>query len=63
MSTNVTKAGLLQGEAERLDEKLPVMGALIAAVAVAHRLVVVTRNVRDIERCGGRVCNPWVEGS
>jgi hypothetical protein len=52
--------GKLQGVAEQAGEKLPVMDALIAATAVAHGLVVVTRNVRDMERCGVRVCNPWV---
>lgn len=51
--------GRIQGEAERAGEKLPVMDALIAASAAAHGLVVVTRNVRDVERCGVRVCNPW----
>ncbi|MBI5656344.1 MAG: type II toxin-antitoxin system VapC family toxin [Geobacter sp.] len=51
--------GKLQGEAEQKGEKLPVMDSLIAATAVAHGLVVVTRNVKDLERCGARVCNPW----
>jgi predicted nucleic acid-binding protein len=51
--------GRLQGEAEQVGEKLPVMDSLIAATAAAHGLVVVTRNVRDIEKCGVRVCNPW----
>ena len=49
--------GKLQGEAEQAGE--PVMDSLIAATATAHGLVVVTRNVRDIERCKVRVCNPW----
>jgi predicted nucleic acid-binding protein len=51
--------GKLQGEAERSGEKLPVMDSLIAATAVAHGLIVVTRNAKDMERCGGGVCNPW----
>jgi len=51
--------GRLQGEAEQAGEKLPVMDSLIAATAAAHGLVVVTRNVRDMERCGATVCNPW----
>ena len=51
--------GKLQGESERAGEKLPVMDSLIAAIAAAHGLIVVTRNIRDIERCGVRVCNPW----
>ncbi|MSN25366.1 MAG: PIN domain-containing protein [Geobacter sp.] len=51
--------GRIQGEAEREGIKLPVMDSLISATAAAHGLIVVTRNVRDIERCGVRVCNPW----
>jgi toxin FitB len=51
--------GRLQGEAEQAGEKLPVMDSLIAATAAAHGLIVVTRNVRDIERCRVRVFNPW----
>jgi predicted nucleic acid-binding protein len=52
--------GKLQGESEQKGERLPVMDSLIAATATAHGLVVVTRNVKDIERCRVRVCNPWV---
>jgi predicted nucleic acid-binding protein len=52
--------GKLQGEAELKGEKLPVMDSLIAATAIAHGLAVVTRNVKDIERCRARVFNPWV---
>ena len=51
--------GRIQGEAEQEGLKLPVMDSLIAATATAHGLIVVTRNVRDMERCGVRVCNPW----
>jgi len=51
--------GKLQGNAELKGEKLPVMNSLIAATAIAHGLVVVTRNVKDIERCSARVFNPW----
>ncbi len=51
--------GRLQGAAEQAGDKLPVMDSLIAATAEAHGLMVVTRNVRDMERCGVSVCNPW----
>ena len=51
--------GRLQGEVEQKGVTLPVMDSLIAATAKAHGLVVVTRNVKDIERCQVRVCNPW----
>jgi predicted nucleic acid-binding protein len=36
-----------------------VMDALIAAVASVHRLIVVTRNVRDFRRLGCLTLNPW----
>ncbi|ABQ24923.1 type II toxin-antitoxin system VapC family toxin [Geotalea uraniireducens] len=51
--------GTLQGDAERKGEKLPVMDSLIAATATAHGLIVVTRNVKDIERCRAKVYSPW----
>lgn len=51
--------GRLQGEAEQRGERLPVMDSLIAATALAHGLVVVTRNTKDIERCQVKVCDPW----
>jgi predicted nucleic acid-binding protein len=31
----------------------------IAAPALVHKLTVVTRNTRDLERCGVAVLNPW----
>lgn len=38
----------------------PFRDALIGATALVHRLVVVTRNVRDFERFDGlQVLNPW----
>ncbi|HEY8283008.1 MAG TPA: type II toxin-antitoxin system VapC family toxin [Chloroflexota bacterium] len=51
--------GSLQGEAERQGRSLPAMDCLIAATARVHGLTVVTRNVRDLERCGASVLNPW----
>lgn len=51
--------GKLQGESEQRGESLPVMDSLIAATAMVHGLIVVTRNVKDIERCRARICNPW----
>jgi predicted nucleic acid-binding protein len=39
--------------------KLPEVDGLIAATALAHGLTVATRNVRDFERCGVNVINPW----
>ncbi len=51
--------GRMQGEAEKAGEKLPVMDSLIAATAMRNGFTVVTRNVRDLQRCGVPVFNPW----
>ncbi len=51
--------GRMQGEAETAGEKLPVMDSLIAATAMRNGCTVVTRNVRDMQRCGAPVFNPW----
>jgi len=55
--------GALQGEAQRNNITLPVVDCLIAATARVHSLTVVTRNVRDMERCGVSVVNPWMAAS
>lgn len=51
--------GRLQGEAEQKGVTLPVMDSLIAATATAHGLTVITRNIKDLERCSAKVYNPW----
>lgn len=33
---------------------------LVAAIALAHGKVIVTRNVRDFDGLGVRVLDPWV---
>ena len=55
--------GALLGEAEQRGQPLPVVDCLIAATARIHKLAVVTRNVRDLERCGVQVINPWQPSS
>ena len=51
--------GKLQGEVEKKGEIIPVIDALIGATAIEHNLIVVTRNVNDIERIGAKIYNPW----
>jgi len=51
--------GRFQGAAEQNGVTLPLMDSLIAATATAHGLSVVTRNVKDLKRCGSKVFNPW----
>lgn len=51
--------GRLVGDAAARGLTLPIIDALLAATAQQHGLSVVTRNVRDLERCGVELVNPW----
>jgi toxin FitB len=44
---------------QQYAQPLPVIDALIAATARVHELTVVTRNVKDFERAGVAVLNPF----
>jgi len=41
-------------------QSLPIKDSLIAATALVHGLIVVTRNTRDFSRAGVNVLNPFV---
>lgn len=49
--------GRLQAMAGR---PLPAIDSLLAATAMEHDLVLVTRNVRDFDRLPVQVLNPWI---
>lgn len=51
--------GSLVARLERQGHKMPSMDSLIAATALTHDLVLVTRNVADFHRCGVELFNPW----
>jgi toxin FitB len=51
--------GRMFGELERSGRRPQLMDSLIAATALVHDLTVVTRNVRDFDRCGVTTENPW----
>jgi len=55
--TAITAAGL------HIPDPLPEMDALIASTAIVRDLVLVTRNVRDFQRTGVRLLNPWESAS
>jgi predicted nucleic acid-binding protein len=44
---------------KRQGRSLPLLDSMIAATALHHGLTVVTRNVRDFERTGVKVFNPF----
>lgn len=54
--------GKLVGDASARGITLPVIDALLAATAQQHGLSVVTRNAKDLERCGVEIVNPWDVG-
>lgn len=51
--------GRLMGEAKKAGRGLSVMDGWIAAVALVHDLVLVTRNIRDFEGLGVALLDPW----
>jgi predicted nucleic acid-binding protein len=51
--------GRLSAAARRQGIGLQVMDGFIAATALAHSHVVVTRNIRDFQRLDIAVVNPW----
>jgi toxin FitB len=40
---------------------LPAIDSLLAATALQHGLILVTRNLRDVKGLGVQVVNPWYE--
>lgn len=53
--------GVLAADAENRGRPMPVIDALLAATALVADLTLVTRNTDDVEGCGVRVLNPWVD--
>ncbi len=51
--------GDIVAEAEKQGRRLNVADAQIAAIALAHRMSVATRNTGDFENTGVTVINPW----
>jgi predicted nucleic acid-binding protein len=51
--------GILTGEQRRLGRQITMADGLIAATALEHDLIVVTRNVRDFDGLGVSIINPW----
>lgn len=44
-----------------VPDKMPVIDGLLAATALVHDITLVTRNIRDVERSGVKLYNPFLE--
>jgi len=44
---------------QRIGRPITLLDAQIAAIAVARRALLATRNVKDFENCGVALVNPW----
>jgi toxin FitB len=51
--------GQIQAAAHSEGKLMPAVDSLIAATALTHNLVMVTRNVQDMEASGIEIINPW----
>ncbi len=54
--------GRIQAEAKRQGRTPPAIDALIAATAITHELVLVTRNIEDVAALPVETLNPWMFG-
>ncbi|MCE1172667.1 type II toxin-antitoxin system VapC family toxin [Azovibrio restrictus] len=52
-------AGKLLARCEREGRRMPLADAQIAAICLAHRATLVTRNTKDFVATGLRLINPW----
>ena len=55
----VDKAVALQCASLHIPDKNPINDAFIAATALVHDLVLVTRNMKDFEQTGVKLLNPF----
>jgi len=51
--------GVLTARLEATGRTMPAIDSLIAATALAKKMALVTRNVRDFEVAGTEILNPW----
>ncbi len=55
--------GKLKAETRRNGHNVPIIDSLLAATAITHKLILVTRNTDDFIYSGVTVLNPWLQAS
>ena len=55
-------AAQIQSDLERVGQKIHEMDTLIAATAIAHKAIVITRNVKHLARVPGIRLENWEDG-
>ena len=53
--------GDIQAACELRGHKMPVVDALIAAIALVFDMTIITRNEQDMIASGAKIFNPWIE--
>lgn len=53
--------GRIMGEGERRGRTWPLMDSLMAASALTCRMILVTRNLSDVQDMGAELLDPWQE--
>jgi predicted nucleic acid-binding protein len=51
--------GQIQGQAEKQGKRMPTIDGLIAATGLAYNIIVVSRNISDMQTSGVVLLNPW----
>ena len=51
--------GEIQGLTEQTGKPMPTIDGLIAATGLAYNLIVVTRNISDMQASNVELLNPW----
>jgi predicted nucleic acid-binding protein len=51
--------GSLTARLEKNGQPMPLMDSFIAASAIEHNLILVTRNIANFTKCGIEIINPW----